>query len=255
MTSPSPRRPAPTLDVERDIAARLGAGARTIVGLDEVGRGALAGPVVMGACAVSLGAGDRHETTLPDGVRDSKLLTPRRREALIAPIRAAALATAVGAAEPEEIDEVGIVDALARAALRALDGLGLPVDAVLLDGSADVLSAALADRPAAPRVITRVKADRDCASVAAASVLAKVHRDGVMTALHEQAPAYAWAANKGYGSAAHREAIARHGVHPQHRRSWNLGGGRTGGNTQSSAAAAGVLWESPWPPESQKEPR
>ncbi|GAA4530665.1 ribonuclease HII [Brachybacterium paraconglomeratum] len=213
--------PAPTLDFELALAARCGPGRRIVVGIDEVGRGALAGPVAVGACAIEII--DGRTPALPEGVRDSKKLTARRREALVEPLRAAAAGSAVGWASPGEIDEVGIMPALTRAALRALEALELEIDAILLDGDVDVLSAALASASGtAPLVELRVAADRDCASVSAASVLAKVARDALMVELDEQTPDYCWASNKGYGSAVHREAIDRLGAHEQHRRSWRL---------------------------------
>lgn len=214
--------PAPTLELELELAARRGPGRRVVVGIDEVGRGALAGPVAVGACALEII--DGQVVPLPEGVRDSKKLTARRREALVDPILDAALGGAVGWASAAEIDGIGIMAALTRAALRALDSLDLELDAILLDGDVDVLTAALttAEHPA-PLVELRVAADRDCASVAAASILAKVARDSLMIQLDAEAPDYAWASNKGYGSAAHREAIDRCGVHEHHRRSWRLG--------------------------------
>ena len=275
--------PAPTLDLEIALARRCGPGRRVVVGLDEVGRGALAGPVAVGALALEIT--DGAVAPLPDGVRDSKKLTARRREALVDPIRGAALAGAVGWAEAAEIDEVGIMEALTRAALRALDALGVDADAILLDGDADVLTGALAaaERPA-PLVELRVAADRDCASVSAASILAKVARDERMIALDVEAPEYAWASNKGYGSAAHREAIDRLGAHEHHRRSWRLGSGPAAGRSAGPVAAArrgaavttappappcptdvagagpttsfaGVLWEGPWSPQEEEERR
>lgn len=216
--------PAPTLDVERELAARRGPGRRIVVGVDEVGRGALAGPVAVGACAIELL--DGVAAPLPEGVRDSKKLTARRRSALVDPILAAAHAGAVGWATGAEIDELGIMPALTSAALRALDALdlGSEIDAIVLDGDVDVLTAGLttAEHPA-PLVHLQVAADRDCVSVAAASILAKVARDEHMVALDAVAPEYCWASNKGYGSAVHREAIDRLGAHEHHRRSWRLG--------------------------------
>ncbi|MDN5821786.1 MAG: ribonuclease HII, partial [Brachybacterium sp.] len=191
---------------------------------DEVGRGARAGPVAGGACALEVV--DGVIAPLPEGIRDSKKLTARRREVLVAPILDAVHAGAVGWASAAEIDELGIMPALTRAALRALEALELDgaTDAIVLDGDVDVLSPSLAaaDRPA-PLVHLQVAADRDCASVAAASILAKVARDARMVELDAEAPHYCWAANKGYGSAAHREAIDLQGVHEHHRRSWRLG--------------------------------
>lgn len=269
----------PTLEVEHALAARCGPGRRVIVGLDEVGRGALAGPVAIGACAIEVLDGRIRE--LPAGVRDSKKLSAARREALVAPIEDAAHATAVGWASAAEIDEIGIMEALTRAALRALDALQVEADAILLDGNVDVLSARLAtaDRPA-PLVELRVAADRDCASVSAASIVAKVARDAVMVELDTSAPEYGWASNKGYGAAVHREAIDRIGTHEHHRRTWRLGsspapGAGTGAAIGAAAAAvtpqpvipipapapvaspAGVLWSDQWhrQQDQQKEER
>ncbi|WP_422116954.1 ribonuclease HII [Brachybacterium sp. UNK5269] len=262
----------PTLDAELALAARCGPERRIVVGIDEVGRGALAGPVAMGACAIEVTGG--RAAALPEGVRDSKQLTARRREALVDPILATVRAGAVGWSSAAEIDEIGIVGALTRAALRALDALDLEIDAILLDGNCDLLSAALAaaDRPA-PRVELRVAADRDCASVAAASILAKVARDARMVELDALAPVYGWASNKGYGSAAHRDAIDRHGPHEHHRRSWRLGSApapvrpRAPAPPRSGAmlpallepapafSSAGVLWGDQWPRQEQEELR
>lgn len=269
--------PAPTLEVELALAARRGPGRRIVVGIDEVGRGALAGPVAVGACALEIL--DGRAPQLPDGVRDSKKLTARRREALVDPIRTSAAAASVGWASPAEIDELGIMPALTRAALRAIDALDIEIDAILLDGDVDVLTAALttAERPA-PLVELRVAADRDCASVAAASILAKVARDARMVEIDAEAPDYCWASNKGYGSAAHREAIDRLGASEHHRRSWRLGSaprpvapvatalvtaaadpappasGRAP-VTSSQPALAGVLWDEKWYPQEGKERR
>nr|WP_144791875.1 ribonuclease HII [Kocuria palustris] len=237
---------APTLDLERSLlhghpGGRAGSAGRSvedqgegpvrIAGMDEVGRGALAGPVAVGAVVV-----DRGTRPAPAEVRDSKLLRPGVREALVPQIRGWARASAVGMASAAEIDAAGIVGALRLAGRRALAGLGEGArpDLVLLDGSHDWLSApadllALA-APAgvehAPEwdgpVHTVVKGDMTCASIAAASVLAKVARDALMTALDAEHPAYGWASNKGYGAAAHRAALAEHGASDQHRRSWNL---------------------------------
>lgn len=283
MSPRSTRRVDPTLQVETELAAACGPGPRIVVGLDEVGRGALAGPVMIGACAVRIGG--EEPTILPEGIRDSKMLSATRREALVAPIQETAVSWGIGAASPAEIDADGIAAALTTAALRALEAISVPIDVVLLDGSVDVLSAALADRGGPrPRVAVRVGADRDCLSVAAASVLAKVHRDTLMTVLDEDAPDYEWAKNKGYGSAAHREAILRLGPHEQHRRSWRLvpeqrpapssapvpgpeaepvppapseTAPRTASGTttdaQGSRSDPGVLWSDDWPPMQRKE--
>lgn len=204
-------RPVPTLDVERQLFAQ---GARIVAGIDEVGRGAIAGPVTVGAVAI----GASH-ASFPDGLADSKLLTPRRREAMDPLVRSWALAHATGSATAAEIDRIGIVSALGLAASRALQALGAVPDVLIVDGNTPFL----AEEPGGPRIIMRVKADQDCACVAAASVIAKVERDAVMTALHASHPHYGWDGNKGYGAAVHTAAIRTHGVTEHHRTSWNLG--------------------------------
>lgn len=203
----------PTLDVEREI---LG-GAGLIIGIDEVGRGAIAGPVAVGAFAVLVD----ESCECPPGLRDSKLLTERRRIAVHEALQAWGVARAVGLASPSEIDEHGIIPALTAAALRALwalaeSGVDIRAATVLLDGKHDWLSGSAS----VGRVVARVKADRDCASVAAASVIAKVHRDELMLRLASEHPHYGWDGNKGYGSAAHLAAIAAAGPSDHHRRTW-----------------------------------
>lgn len=207
-----------------------------VCGVDEVGRGALAGPVSVGAVVV-----DDRATPLP-GVRDSKLLSPPARIALVPRIREWALACAVGHASAAEIDEVGLMVAMRRAGLRAMAGLGVTPDAVLLDGSHDWLSAprqaSLLDDPVdgdeatwgrVPPVTMRVKADLTCTSVAAASILAKVERDAIVTDLSASYPGYGWETNKGYASSEHVAALDRLGPCDQHRRTWRLGVTREGG--------------------------
>lgn len=203
-----------TLDVERALFA---AGAPVVIGVDEVGRGALAGVVAVGACAILPTCGEH-----PTGLRDSKLLSPTRRAALVPLTHGWAQAIAVGEAEPSEVDEHGIIAALGlagRRALIALHGAGVDVGRaeVIVDGIHDWLTPALTT---APRIRTRAKADRDCASVAAASVVAKEHRDALMRDDHARFPVYGWDGNKGYGSPAHLAAIAEHGASERHRRTW-----------------------------------
>ncbi|MDM4762902.1 ribonuclease HII [Galbitalea sp. SE-J8] len=191
------------------------AGARYVIGADEVGRGAIAGPVAVGVAVV-----EHRMRSAPAGLRDSKLLSEKRREALHPLVERWAIHSAVGLATAAEIDEVGIIRALGLAGARAiarLDPLVLAEAVVLLDGNHDYLSAAL--EPRLP-VHTRIKADQDCTAVAAASVLAKVHRDRLMIAAHADAPVYGWSANKGYAAAAHYAAIAEHGPHALHRATW-----------------------------------
>jgi ribonuclease HII len=204
----------PTFDVEDSL---FSTGARYVIGCDEVGRGAIAGPVAVGVALVDAEVGPH-----PEGLRDSKLLTEPRRVAM-APLAAAwVLHSAVGLATAREVDDLGIIAALGLAAKRALtaihhQGAAISESVVLLDGSHDWLTPALASPL---RVTTRVKADQDCASVAAASVVAKVHRDALMIEAHAASPDYGWAGNKGYGSAGHFDAIARLGATDFHRRTW-----------------------------------
>lgn len=202
-------------------------GARIVAGIDEVGRGALAGPVSVGVCALT------PRSHWPHGLADSKALTAARREALAPAVRDWAHGVAVGHAAPGEIDAIGIVAALRLAAMRALGDLaqrGIVADAILLDGTHDWLTSPAADlfdepdAPAAPPVTMVVKGDGRCASIAGAAIVAKVDRDDLMRTLHTQHPQYGWDGNKGYGAAAHLEALAAHGPSPLHRLSWKLPG-------------------------------
>ncbi len=204
----------PTLETELSI---LATGANCVIGCDEVGRGALAGPVAVGLAVINASV-----APIPAGLRDSKLLSERRREAL-APLAVAwALHSAVGLASPQEIDSLGIIASLGLAGKRALAqlhlaGVDIQGSFVLLDGNDDWLNKAL-NTPI--KVITRVKGDRDCGSVAAASVIAKVYRDRLMIEADAAMPGYGWASNKGYGSAGHLSAIASRGASELHRKSW-----------------------------------
>lgn len=242
--SPS-HRIVPSLDFERSLVEE---GFDLIVGFDEVGRGALAGPVMVGAAAVW--ARDVEGLEVPDGVADSKLLSERQRESMFDGLRGWCAASSVGQATNVEIDEWGISYALGIAALRALKSveneLGVTDDSVILDdesvatrplrvgaildGPYDYISKAAGtfDAPVLPidaAVHTKVKADQSCALVSAASVIAKVTRDRLMVSISQGNPnyePYQWAHNKGYGSAVHRAAIAAHGPTPLHRQTWHL---------------------------------
>jgi ribonuclease HII len=217
---------APTLDYERRFRS---SGARLLAGIDEVGRGALAGPVSVGIAVVDL----QQQKLLAD-VRDSKLLKVADRERLVPLVRDWSVASAVGHASANEIDALGIIGALRLAGNRAWFAVlaaGVRPEVVLLDGSHNWLSPDLQpslfdDAPAEPGcdapVHTLVKADMQCLSVAAASIIAKVERDAMMTELHAQYPAYGWDENKGYGTAAHKEALRASGPTPYHRVSWQL---------------------------------
>jgi len=229
-TGPGSRPPSdPNLRVERRLLRTHG----TLLAIDECGRGALSGPVFCGAVLIG-------DTTprYPHGLRDSKLLSARRREELVPQVRTWALASGTGSASAEEIDRYGIIAALRLAALRAAGAL-LPVSprpgVILLDGPHDWISTE-SSVPAhgfseitgfplpQPTVVTRVRGDRECAALAAASVLAKVARDALMVDLDNLHPGYGWSVNKGYASPAHIEALRRLGPSPEHRRSWNLPG-------------------------------
>ncbi|MEX5298931.1 ribonuclease HII [Kocuria sp. CPCC 205292] len=255
-TAPPRGRP-PGLAAERSLAGPDG---RLVGGMDEVGRGALAGPVTAGVVVLRPGT----ERGVP-GLRDSKLLSPARREALVPRILEWCAAGGVGHASPQEIDGLGLTAALRLAGRRAIAAAaqrGALPDVVLLDGGHDWLSGpgagtlfdgvdgvdvhpgsgpgpagAGARAPVwAGTVVTRVKADLACASVAAASVLAKVERDRIMGELADGWPQYGWESNKGYGAERHRRALEEHGATPHHRLSWRLtpaaaGPSRTGEGT------------------------
>ena len=198
---------APTLEAER---RHLDAGVDCVAGIDEVGRGSLAGPVTVGIVVV-----DARTGPVPDGLRDSKLLAPAARRRLAPLIEDWAPAHAIGHAGAREIDRYGIMRALRLAAERALEQLDVVPGAVVLDGGYDWLRrpAPVGRRrrvPAKVPIELMVKADLACASVAAASVLAGrcLTRNALMASLSDRYPAYGWAANKGYAAAEHRAAIA-----------------------------------------------
>ncbi|MFX0537724.1 ribonuclease HII [Ornithinimicrobium sp. Y1847] len=221
------RGPArPSLRVERTLQ-REGYG--VLVGMDEVGRGALAGPVSVGVVAI-----DETCRSAPTGVRDSKLLAPAARERLVPRIQRWCLGYGVGHAGPDEIDEIGIMAALRLAGQRALAQLSATPDLVLLDGNHDWLTDPARegllglleddDAPPSPPVRTMIKADMRCSSVAAASVLAKVSRDALMLELAPEHTAYGWDHNKGYAAPDHLEALRQLGPTEHHRRSWRITG-------------------------------
>lgn len=178
-----------------------------VAGVDEVGRGALAGPVVV--AAVVLGAGS------PDGLADSKLLSARRRNELVEELRSCGAEWGVGMVEAVRIDEVGIMRALAEAATAALNALPRPPWGILLDGPHDYIGGAW-------NVQTAVRGDQTEACIAAASVVAKVTRDRIMHQRDEVFPGYGFASHVGYGTVAHRDAIRSLGPCQEHRLSWRL---------------------------------
>jgi ribonuclease HII len=182
------------------------AGHTRIVGVDEVGRGPLAGPVV--ACAILLPT----DCADIEGVGDSKALSAGERQRLAVVIQHHALAIGIGAASVVEIDRINIYHATALAMRRAIARIRLPYDLLLIDGS-PFGALGLPHRNV-------VKGDACCLSIACASIIAKVTRDRLLTALHARYPTYGWATNAGYGTAAHLAALTACGATAHHRRSF-----------------------------------
>jgi len=199
----SKKRP-PTRSVERDLWER---GHDVVVGIDEVGRGAWAGPLTVGAVILPR---DRRV----NGVRDSKLLTGQERERLFDRVASWCLAWGVASASQTECDELGMAAAQRLAAQRALARLVVAPDAAVLDGTWDFVS------PNVGHVERRVKADANCLSVAAASILAKVVRDREMRREAEHYPPWSFDTNKGYPCPVHKAALQGYGPSAIHRRTW-----------------------------------
>jgi ribonuclease HII len=212
------RQKVPSRSVERDLLAQ---GYRCIVGVDEVGRGAWAGPIMVGAAVLPL---ERRVY----GVRDSKMLAEAERERLFDRVAGWCSAWAVGASSQEECDEVGMAEAQRRAARRAIDGLGVAPDQVLVDGNWDFVGLGCTRRI--------IKGDATCLSIAAASILAKVTRDRYMRAEAEQYPAYEFDGNKGYPCPRHKMALHAYGPSAIHRRTWIFMEGLVWGNPGERAA-------------------
>ncbi len=185
------------------------AGYRWLAGLDEAGRGAWAGPVV--AAAVILPERDDLDSLLY-GVRDSKILSPHQREALVPLIQKAALAVGVGMASARFIDHRGIVPATRQAMAMAVHNLALKPHLLLID------ALKLPEVPLPQRAL--IKGDAIVLSIAAASIVAKVFRDRLMVSLGNRYGGYGFAAHKGYGTAAHRDALQHLGPCPEHRMSF-----------------------------------
>ena len=199
------------------------AGIRFVIGIDEVGRGSIAGPVAVGAALLDV---QINTSGWPEKLQDSKLVSEKNREAMFADVSDWVKGWAVGMASSDEIEAYGIVTALSLAGSRALEELlaesSLRAEIassgiqIILDGSHNWLGPKAMGIP----VATKTKADRDCVSVAAASVLAKVTRDRLMIELEEAYPGYGLASNKGYASATHIAGLKKNGVSPIHRTSW-----------------------------------
>lgn len=181
---------------------------RMEAGCDEAGRGCLAGPVYAAAVILPQGYTD-------EALNDSKKLTEHAREALRPQIERDALAWAVGVVTNEEIDRINILQASFLAMHRAVAALKVRPEFLLIDGNRFL------PYPDIPHQCI-VKGDGKMMSIAAASILAKTHRDEYMRRLHRQYPQYGWDVNKGYPTAAHRQAIASYGATPHHRRSFRL---------------------------------
>ncbi len=181
-------------------------------GVDEVGRGALFGPVVAGAVILTA----KTTAVLAElGVTDSKRLAPARRKALVKPIQQQAQAYAIGWASAREIDRLNILQASLLAMKRAVNRLSIVPELCLIDGNQPVPQLGIPQQ-------TVIKGDQTCIEIAAASILAKVWRDTLIVRLEQRYPGYDLASNKGYGSPKHRAAIAKLGRSPQHRQSFKV---------------------------------
>ena len=221
---PKTKKNRPTLDFENTLFSR---GAKLVAGMDEVGRGCLAGPVSVGVAVINVEC-----INPPENLADSKLLTHEQRQEVLPLVKSWVVDSFVGHATNAEIDEIGLTRALRRAGRRALAGLTTKPDHLILDGKHNWLmpeketqnmfeeefnDGALA---ADLKIITQIKADMNCASVAAASIVAKTTRDQIMMQLSEEFPLYYWAENKGYAAPEHLDAIKLHGPTKYHRISW-----------------------------------
>jgi len=198
------KRRAPTRAIEQEMWAR---GHEVVVGIDEVGRGSWAGPLMVGAAIVP-------RDSRVNGIRDSKLLSERAREALFPKIADWCVSWAVGAASQAECDHIGMSAAQKLATQRAVAQLAVVPDVAVTDGKWDFVS------PSVANVELVVKADLRCLSVATASVLAKVVRDRHMREMAASYPHWSFDTNKGYPCPAHKAAIQGYGPSAIHRRSW-----------------------------------
>ena len=221
---PRAKKNRPTLDFENNLFSR---GAKLIAGMDEVGRGCLAGPVSVGVAVISI-----ENINPPENLADSKLLTHEQREELLPLVKTWVKDFAVGHASNEEIDEIGLTRALRRAGRRALVQLVTKPDHLILDGkhnwlmpekeTQNMFEQEFDDGSLSVdlKIITQIKADLTCASVAAASIVAKTTRDQMMAELSKEFPNYFWAENKGYAAPEHLSAIKSFGATKYHRVSW-----------------------------------
>ena len=178
-------------------------GFRFIAGVDEVGRGCLAGPVVAAACILD------REKPVPEGLNDSKKLTAKHRDEIAEELRQSAVAFAVGVVEADEIDLINILEATKLAMVKAINALKPAADHLLID--------ALQLKQSCLPQKAIIKGDAISYSIAAASVIAKTYRDDLMCRYDSEYPQYGFAGHKGYGAAVHLEALRRHGPCPLHR--------------------------------------
>ncbi len=197
---PGSRIKKPGLHFERQARSE---GFQLIAGVDEVGRGCLAGPVVAAACILD------PEKRLPKGLNDSKKLTPKLREEIAEKLKTICVAYAIGQVEADEIDEINILEATKKAMRLAIQGLSCGSDYLLIDA----LSLKDIELPQMPII----RGDAICASIAAASVLAKTYRDALMVGYHEQFPHYGFDGHKGYAASVHLDALRKHGPCGIHR--------------------------------------
>lgn len=181
-------------------------GYRLIAGVDEVGRGCLAGPVVAAACILD------PEKPVPKGLNDSKKLTEKRRNEIAAELRECAVAFAIGSVEAQEIDAINILEATKKAMMLAIAELKPSAEYLLID-ALQLRAVPLPQKPL-------IKGDSISYSIAAASVIAKTYRDELMTAYHREFPQYGFAGHKGYGAASHFAAIREYGPCPLHRKTF-----------------------------------
>ncbi len=193
----------PTLEFERELLANHSA----VIAIDEVGRGSLAGPVAVGAFVLTI----EQLMQVPEGLQDSKLIRESKRPEIAQRAQGWGR-SAVAFVSAQEIDQRGIISSLKTAGLKCLEELAIPDAAILLDGNLNWLEQ--------PGVHTKIKADRDCAAVSAASIIAKVSRDSLMIELDQRYPNYDFASNKGYSSPSHIQALRLHGPSEIHRKTW-----------------------------------
>lgn len=196
----------PNRELEESLYAE---GYQAVVGIDEVGKGAWAGPLAVGAVIIP------RDGDMP-GVRDSKTISERRREEMFDSVVRWCAVTSVGYASHAECDELGMAAAQRLATSRALSRLEVTPDAAVVDGNWDFVT------PLVPRVEMRVKGDTSCLSIAAASIMAKVTRDRLMRQLAEDYPQWSFDTNKGYPCHRHRTALQGYGPSAVHRRSWSF---------------------------------